>query len=101
MRYGNYEPSERGSVGTAITFLMIGLGIGAFTALLLTPKTGTQMRRALRRRYEDGREAFDDWTEDLRGRAEEVIERGAEIAREVGEAARERGESVRKAVQRG
>jgi gas vesicle protein len=101
MRFGNYEPSDRGSVGTAITFLMIGLGIGAFTALLLTPKSGPQLRRAIRRKYEDGREALDEWTEDLRDRAEEVLERGAEIAREVGEKARERGESVRKAVQRG
>ena len=50
MREGNYESSDQGSqVGTAVTFLLIGLGIGAAAALLLAPKTGKQFRKDIRR----------------------------------------------------
>jgi len=50
MTTGKYETSEGGSVNIAITFLLIGLGAGALTALLLAPKTGKQMRRDIARR---------------------------------------------------
>jgi len=98
MRYGKYEPSERGgTTGTAITFLMMGLGAGALIALLFTPKSGKQMRRDLRRKYEDARETFDEWKEEAKEVAEEAIERGAEIADEV----RERVTPLTKVVRRG
>lgn len=77
---GTYEASESGSgVGTAITFLLIGLGAGAFLGLLYAPKTGKQMRKELRRRYQDARENFDDWADQARDIAEEAIERGSDI----------------------
>ena len=34
-RFGDYRPSERSTVGTAVTFLCIGLGVGSLVALLL------------------------------------------------------------------
>lgn len=83
MRYGKYELSERGNVGTAITFLLMGVGAGALVALLFAPKSGKQMRRDLRRKYEDARETLDDWKEEAKGVAEEAMERGAEIVDEV------------------
>ena len=46
MRIGKYETSERSTAGTAVTFLMIGIGAGALIALLLAPKTGKQMANA-------------------------------------------------------
>jgi len=86
MRIGNYESSEKGSqVGTAITFLFIGLGVGALTALLLAPTTGRQLRKDIRRKYQDAKETVDDWTEDAREAAEDLIERGTEIADEIRE----------------
>jgi len=86
MRIGNYESSEPGSqVGTAITFLFIGLGVGALTALLLAPTTGRQLRKDIRRKYQDAKETVDDWTEDAREAAEDLIERGTEIADEIRE----------------
>ncbi len=98
MRFGKYEPSERGgNVGTAITFLLMGLGAGALVALLVAPKSGKQMRRDLRRKYEDARETFDDWKEEAKEVAEEAVERGAEIAEEV----RDRVVPLAKAVRRG
>ena len=97
MRYGKYESSERGSgAGTALTFLLIGLGVGTVLGLLYAPKPGKQMRRELRRRYEDARDTFEDWKEDARDFAEEAVERGAEIADEV----RERVKPIATAMRR-
>ncbi len=75
-RFEAYEPSERSSFGMALMFLFIGMGVGAVTALLFAPRTGKQMRRALRRRYEDAREVIDDWTE----QAGDVLDKGAGLA---------------------
>jgi gas vesicle protein len=97
MRYGKYESSERGNVGTAITFLLMGLGAGALAALLFAPKSGKQMRRDLRRRYEDARDTFDEWKDEAKEVAEEAIERGTEIAEEV----RDRVTPLAKAARRG
>jgi gas vesicle protein len=95
MRYGKYESSDRsGGAGTALTFLLIGLGVGAVLGLLYAPKPGKQMRKELKRRYEDARERFDDWKEEARDFAEEAVERGAEIADEV----RERVRPIAKAM---
>ncbi len=75
-RFGEYQTSDRGHVGTALTFLFIGLGIGAVAALLFAPKSGKQMRRLLRRKYEDARDVVEDWSE----QAGDVIEKGSEWA---------------------
>ncbi len=76
-RFGDYQPSERGgSFGMGLTFLFIGLGVGAAIALLFAPKSGKQMRRAIRRKYEDARDVVDDWTDQASG----VIGKGAEWA---------------------
>ena len=80
MRVGKYQSSETSTAGTAVTFLLIGLGAGALIGLLFAPKTGKQMRRDLRRKYEDARETLDDWKDDAKEAAEEAMERGAEIA---------------------
>ena len=95
MRYGKYESSNRGGgAGTALTFLLIGLGAGAVLGLLYAPKPGKQMRKDMKRRYEDARDTFDDWKEEARDLAEEAVERGAEIADEV----RERVRPIAKAM---
>jgi gas vesicle protein len=96
MREGKYEASEQGRVGTAITFLLIGLGAGTLIGLLFAPKPGKQMRKELRRRYEDARETIEDWKEEARDVAEEAMERGAEIAEEF----RDRVTPLTKAVRR-
>ena len=97
MRTGNYEASEGGSsAGTAVTFLLIGLGAGALIGLLLAPKPGKQFRKDLRKRYDSARETVGDWTDDAKDFAEEAMERGSEIADEV----RERVAPFAKAMRR-
>lgn len=77
---GKYESAEPGRVATAITFLLIGLGAGTLIGLLFAPKPGKQMRKELRRRYEDARETIEDWKDEAKDAAEEVLERGANLA---------------------
>lgn len=43
MRY-EYEDRDDSSVGTKLTYLLIGGGIGAVIALLFAPKSGTELR---------------------------------------------------------
>jgi gas vesicle protein len=89
---GDYQPAGRNHVGLALTFLFIGLGAGALLGVLFAPKSGRHIRRALRRRYEDARDAF----EDLGEQASDVIERGAGWAN----AARERVAPLGRAIRR-
>jgi gas vesicle protein len=92
-RLGNYEFSRhRNGYRTALGFLMLGLGIGTIGALLLTPKTGRQLRKEMRRRYEDTR----DVVSDLGERAGDIWERSQEWA----EAARRRAEPVARRFRR-
>jgi gas vesicle protein len=71
---GEYE--ESGSLGLGLTMLLVGLAAGALVALLLAPKTGRQMRRTLRRKYEDAREVM----EDIGEQAGDWIDKGSEWA---------------------
>jgi gas vesicle protein len=103
MRLGRYESSDSNTVGTAITFLLIGLGAGALAGLLLAPKTGKQLRRDLKRGYEDAKETLDDWTEeakdrvrDVQDRVRDVAERGSDLADNL----REKVEPLRRAMNR-
>lgn len=71
-RFGDYQPSNRSTIGVALTFLFIGLGMGTAVALLFAPKSGKRMRRTIKRKYEDARDVLDDLTD----QAGEVLERG-------------------------
>jgi len=116
MRIGRYESSEGTNVGTAITFFLIGLGAGALTALLLAPKSGKQLRRDLKRGYEDARDAVGEWADqaaekvkdtvlDAGERVRDAASRGAEMAEELGsdvrDSVREKVEPLRRAIDRG
>ena len=103
MSSGRYESSENSNVGTAIGFLLIGIGLGTLAALILAPKTGKQFRRDLRRGYKDARETLQDWTEEAQDRARDaaehvrgVAERGASFADDL----RQRAEPLRSAMNR-
>jgi gas vesicle protein len=94
MRTGRYESSDKSTAGVAVTFLLIGLGAGALVALLLAPKTGKQLRRDLRRKYDDARDAVEDFAEEARDRVNDVMDRGSDFV----ETARERMEPLSKAI---
>jgi len=93
-RFGDYTPSDRGSFGLGLTLLLIGLGAGAAAALLFAPRSGKQMRKLLRRKYEDAVDALEDQRETWRERGEDWARKGVAIAEDV----RERVEPIRKAA---
>ncbi len=82
MRVGNYESSE-GTVGTAVTFLLIGLGVGAVLGLLFAPKTGRQLRKDLRRSCDDALDTVSDWTNEAKDRFAEAVDKSADFAGEL------------------
>lgn len=95
MRIGKYESSDS-SAGTAIAFLLIGLGVGAAVGLLLAPKTGRQLRKDLRRSYDDAFETVSDWTEEARGRIKDVVDKGADLADDLRSKAEPLGDFLRR-----
>jgi gas vesicle protein len=104
MRIGRYESSENSNSGTALTFFLIGLGAGALAALLLAPKTGRQLRRDLKRGYEDAKDTLNDWADDAKNRVREAGDRvrgvSADLAQDLADAAREKVEPLRRAINR-
>ncbi len=95
MRIGKYEGSES-SAGTAITFLLCGLGVGAAVGLLLAPKTGRQLRKDLRRSYDDALGTVSEWTEEAKDRLDDVVEKGGDIADELRSKARPLSDLLRR-----
>ena len=73
--YSVSEAKGRG-VPTGLIFLLLGIGVGSLLAAMLTPKTGKQLRKGLRRRYEDARDTLEDWSD----QAESWMQRGSEWA---------------------
>jgi gas vesicle protein len=100
MKIGKYESSDKSNVGTAITFLMIGVGAGALIALMLAPKTGKQMRKDLRRKYDDARDTLQDWSEDAMDRVNDVVDKSSDWADELRDLAREKAAPIAKAIKR-
>jgi gas vesicle protein len=96
MRMGNYAASDRSSVGTAITFLLVGIGAGALVALLLAPKPGKQLRKDLRRGYKDALDTMQDLKEEAIDRVEDVLDRGSEIADNIRDKAAPLGRALRR-----
>jgi gas vesicle protein len=70
------EEDDDSSFSFGLAMLCIGLAAGALAGLLLAPQTGKQMRRRLRRRYEDAREAVEDFGD----QAGDWIDKGSEWA---------------------
>jgi gas vesicle protein len=92
-RFGNYAFSRRQRRFTsALGFMAVGLGIGALAALFIAPKSGKQLRKDVRRKYEDARDAM----ENISGRASDIWDRRDEWA----EAARRKAEPVTRAFRR-
>ena len=107
MRIGRYESSESSNVGTAITFLLIGLGAGALVGLMLAPKSGKLLRRDIKRGYEDAKDTLGEWADDARDqvrdageRLRDAASRGIEIAEDLRDAARDKVEPLRRTINR-
>jgi gas vesicle protein len=78
---GEYEPSGRNTVAMGFAILLIGFAAGAIAAALMTPKTGKQMRRELKRKADDLRDRVEDWSE----QAGDWVEKGSDLANKASE----------------
>jgi gas vesicle protein len=105
MRIGRYESSQSSNVGTAITFLLIGLGAGALAGLLLAPKSGKELRKDIKRGYDDALDTVGDWADEAKDRVREAgksvrdaasrgIDAASDIAEDLRDAARERVRAI-------
>lgn len=83
MQIGKYRKSEDSGFGTSLALLLIGIGIGAVAGLLLAPKAGKQLRRDLRRSYDDALDTISEWTDEAKDRFDEAVEKGAEFTEEL------------------
>lgn len=103
-------------IGTRLTYLLVGAGLGAVVALLFAPKSGQELRGdiadATRKGIDRTREAATqlgeragDYYEGARDRASELYSTGREKAGEVASAAREaaqrRGGGLSAAIEAG
>jgi gas vesicle protein len=57
--------------------------VGAAVGLLLAPKTGRQLRKDLRRGYDDALDTVSDWKDEARDRFKDVVEKGSDFADEL------------------
>jgi gas vesicle protein len=67
------------SVGSRVSFFLVGLGIGALVGILFAPKSGEETREYLTSKADEGREFAQRKARELRDRAEDLIERSKEI----------------------
>jgi gas vesicle protein len=59
-----------------LALLLIGFAAGAIAAALMTPKTGKQLRRTLKRKLDDARDAM----ENLNDQAGDWVGKGSNLA---------------------
>lgn len=92
---GEYEPSGRNTIAIGMAVLLVGFAVGAVFAALMTPKTGKQMRRSLRRGLDNARDTVGDWSD----QAGDWAEKGSNLADKASEwadAAKEKAKKFRR-----
>ena len=94
-RFGEYQPSEGSPWGLGITLLLVGLGAGALTALLLAPTSGRQARKKLRRKYEDTMDTLNERADEWKERGADWIGKAKDFAGNIRPKAEEAAEKVR------
>jgi len=88
------------SVGSKVSFFLVGLGIGALIGILFAPKSGEETREFLSSKADEGREYAQRKARELRERAEDLIERSKEIMARQKEAVNSAVEAGKEAYKR-
>jgi gas vesicle protein len=65
--------------GNSILWFLAGLGVGAVVGVLYAPRSGSETRRVILDKAEEGREYMRDRAQDARSQASEWVDRGREI----------------------
>lgn len=75
-RYGDYTEQTQeasGENGSAIKFLLIGMGIGAAIVLLVSPVSGAELRRTITRGFRSTVNGISQGTQNLRERGSNLL----------------------------
>jgi gas vesicle protein len=77
-RYGEYNERNMGSISgpdtaAAMRFLLIGMGIGAAIALLITPVSGSELRSAIGQGCRNAFDGISEQTRNLRDRGSNLL----------------------------
>jgi gas vesicle protein len=73
-KYGEYSSESAGaeSAKTALIFLSIGIGVGALLSLLLSPRSGPQVRQAMRGKLDEARRGVSAQSSRVRDQAARI-----------------------------
>ena len=74
-KYGEYTAAQCSMVGgarSAIVYLVLGAGIGALLSLFLAPKSGPELRKAIRDKFDDAVQGLGEQTARLRRRTGQI-----------------------------
>jgi len=86
-KYGEYNNSASTGVEsakTALIFLSIGMGVGALLSLLLAPRSGPEIREAVRSKLDDTRRGLNRQTSRLRQQASRLAGQARERVMPIG-----------------
>jgi gas vesicle protein len=84
------DEKKRGNhQGSRLTYLVVGLGIGALAGVLLAPQSGDETREWFATKYKDGVDSVNAKVKQTRQKVEELIDRGQEQVSEAVDKGRE------------
>jgi gas vesicle protein len=68
------------NIASKVTYLFVGMGIGALVGILFTPKSGEETRTYLAQKAGEGKKYTQSKARELREGAEDVVERAKQVA---------------------
>jgi len=71
--------SQETSAGEKALYFILGASIGAVTALLFAPRSGTETRKIIATRAREGADIIANRTKAVAGKTSEYVEKGKEI----------------------
>ena len=69
----------RNTMGSNLSSMFIGIGIGAMVALLFAPKSGEETREYLSQKAAEGKEYAQQKARELQVRATDMVEQGKQV----------------------
>ena len=66
--------------GSKVSYLIVGLGLGALVGILFAPKSGEETREFLVEKADEGSKYAQRKARELKERAEDLVEKSKEVA---------------------
>ena len=70
---------EEATTSEKALYLMLGVMIGAATALLLAPRSGEETRKLIASKAREGADVLSSRTKDIAGKTSDYVDRGREV----------------------